>query len=303
MDDIQKWFLEHGGEERADASLRDLVSDLGSDDYALSSEGFRSFRSRVQKERRHGRARLAERIAAALLLPVVALSLFLALRRPAPMEWAEVYTRAGETRLVELPDGSTLRLSPLSRLVFPESFKGKVRKVFLEGEAYADIRHNAKKPLEIHSGDILVTVYGTEFNFSSYQNDAESELALVDGSVRMQISGPGSGHTIEMRPGEMVRYSRSTGSLERQRFSSGTYRDNERREGLQFTNRRLDDIVRCLERRFNVRIVIEDKIIAEERFYASFINGEDLQTILSSLNTQNYMDIHQKGDLIVLSLK
>ena len=263
MDDIQKWFLEHGGEERADASLRDLVSDLGSDDYALSSEGFRSFRSRVQKERRHGRARLAERIAAALLLPVVALSLFLALRRLAPVEWAEVYTRAG----------------------------------------YADIRHNAKKPLEIHSGDILVTVYGTEFNFSSYQNDAESELALVDGSVRMQISGPGSGHTIEMRPGEMVRYSRSTGSLERQRFSSGTYRDNERREGLQFTNRRLDDIVRCLERRFNVRIVIEDKKIAEERFYASFINGEDLQTILSSLNTQNYMDIHQKGDLIVLSLK
>ena len=307
MDELQKWFLENGSGSDADASMKKLLEDFGSDDYALSTEGYDRFRDAVNAERsktaRRKIFRIVERVASALLLPVAIASLVLLTRKQEPVAWNEVYTLSGQTRIVSLPDGSTLRLAPQSRLVYPSSFEGGVRKVFLQGEAYADITHNEKTPFEICSEDVTVTVFGTEFNFSSYLSDAECELALVDGSVEMRIDSPASGHTIRMKTGDMVRYDRSSGSVERQRFSADSYLQNVKRDGIQFTNRRMEDIVRALERRFGTQIVIEDEAIKQERFYASFINGEDLLSILSSLNTQNYMKIRRKGDIIYLSLK
>ncbi len=307
MDELQKWFLENGSGSDADASMKKLLEDFGSDDYALSSEGYDRFMNTVNAERdmtaRRRVSRIVEHTVAALLLLVSVVSLALLMRKKEPVAWNEVYTLSGQTRNVSLPDGSTLRLAPQSRLVYPSSFEGGVRKVFLQGEAYADITHNEKVPFEICSEDVTVTVLGTEFNFSSYLSDSECELALVDGSVEMRIDSPASGHTIRMKTGDMVRYDRSSGSVERQRFSADSYLQNVKRDGIQFTNRRMEDIVRALERRFGTQIVIEDEAIKQERFYASFINGEDLLSILSSLNTQNYMKIRRKGDIIYLSLK
>jgi len=307
MDNFQKWFLEKGSEEGSDASIRELVDSFGSDDFALSSEGFERFREKIGPERRamfRRRAfRILERAAAILLLPVALLSVFLLTRKGEPVQWAEVYTQSGQTSTVTLPDGSTLRLSPQSRLVYPLSFEEGMRKVFLQGEAYADIVHMEDHPFEICSGEVTVSVLGTEFNFSSYVADSECELALVDGSVRMTIDGKDADHTIQMKTGEIVRYDRESGNVDRQRFSVDTYLANDRRDGLQFPNRKMGDIAHSLERKFGSKIVIEDNAIAEERFFASFINGEDLPSILQTLNTQNHMRITNKGNTYYLSLK
>lgn len=307
MDDLQKWFLEHADDASADKSFQKLVDEFGTDDYPLAAEGYARFSKAVEEELRHSRPRrvlrILEHIAAVLLLPVCILGAILLTRKSESVEWAEAYTHEGETRTVSLPDGSTLRLAPDTRLVYPSVFKDGVRKVFLNGEVYADIEHMDKIPFEIHSEDITVTVLGTEFNFSSYPDDTESELALVDGSVEMTISDKRGGHTLRMKTGDLVRYNRESGSLDRQRFSPGNYSENVLNGDLQFTNRRMDDIVRCLERRFGVRIIIDDERIAGERFYASFINGEDLPSILQALNTQNYMKIKRNKDIITLSMK
>ena len=74
-------------------------------------------------------------------------------------------------------------------------------------------------------------------------------------------------------------------------------------DGLQFPGRRLDDIARSLERKFGSSIIIEDASLADERFYASFINGEGLNEILSSLNIQNHMNIKKKENVYYLSNK
>ncbi len=307
MDEVQKWFLENCSGDGADASMKKLLEDFSSDDYALSSEGYDRFLITVNAERRKSdrrrTLRIVEHTVTAVLLFVGIVSLVLLSHGKEPVEWKEVYTLSGQTRTVSLSDGSSLRLAPQSRLVYPSSFEGNVRKVFLQGEAYADITHNEKMPFEICSEDVTVTVLGTEFNFSSYLSDSECEVALVDGRVEIQIDSPVSDHVIQMKTGDMVRYDRSSGSVERQHFSADSYLQNVRRDGIQFTNRRMEDIVRALERRFGTQIVIEDEAIKEERFYASFINGEDLLSILNSLNTQNYMQIRRKGDIIYLSLK
>lgn len=292
MDELQKWFIEH-------------ASDDTQDDYLLSSEGFERFNAQVRQEYPWQRRcmHIVQRVAAILLIPVAVATVYFASRKPAQVQWNEVYTQSGQTRNVSLADGSVIRLAPESRLTYPSSFGSDLRRVFLEGEAYASITHNDKCPFEIQSNDVTVRVLGTEFNFSSYSSDAECELALVDGSVEMNIEGANGNHKIQMKTGDMVRYDKETGSLDNLRFSPDAFLANARKGGLQFSNRKMEDIARCLERQFGARIIIEDDAIAEERYFASFINGEDLPSILRSLNTQNHMNINKKGDIYYLSLK
>lgn len=305
MDEIQKWFLENAPTGAPDNSWEALASEICEDEYALSAEGFKQFQSQVRKENPWWRRalRTAERIAAILMVPVAVTAVILALRKPEQVQWSEVYTQAGQTRSVTLPDGSLIRLAPESQVMYPSSFSKDSRKIFLRGEAYADITHMDSCPFEICSEDITITVYGTEFNFSSYPSDAECELALVDGSVEMKINGKSSNHAIKMKSGDMVRYERRTGSVEKQRFSTDTFLANSQRGGLQFSNRKMEDIARCLERKFDTRIIIEDAAIAQERYFASFINGEDLPAILQSLNTQNHIKITRKDNIYYLTRK
>ena len=305
MDELQKWFLEHGMDESIDASWEEMISDFGGDDYALSSEGFRRFKKQIRKENPWWRKtlRATERIAAILLLPLAVSASLLLLRKPDPVRWSEVYTRSGETRSLTLPDGSLIRMAPETRILYPSVFDKKQREIYLQGEAYADIVHMETCPFEIHSDEITVRVLGTEFNFSAYSADSECELALVDGSVEMLVAGTDINHSVRMKTGDMVRYDRVTGSVDKQRFSADTYLANAQRGGLQFSNRKMKDIAHCLERKFGAEIIIEDASIGEERFFASFINGEDLPSILESFNTQDHMKIVCKGNRFYLSLK
>ncbi|MCR4843632.1 MAG: FecR family protein [Bacteroidales bacterium] len=305
MNELQKWFLEHGMDESMDASWQEKLSDFGGDDYALSSEGFRRFKKQIKKENPLWRRtlRTVERVAAILILPLAAATALLLFREPEPVRWTEVCTHSGETRSIELPDGSRIRLAPASRVLYPSAFEKGGREIYMQGEAYADITHMEECPFEIHADDITVRVLGTEFNFSAYPEDAECELALVNGSVEMQIAGKDIEHNVRMKTGDMVRYDRKTGGVDKQSFSAETYLANANRNGLQFSNRKMVDIVRCLERKFGVQIVIEDAALAEERFFASFINNEDLPTILDAFNFQNHMKVIRKGDQYYLSLK
>ncbi len=305
MDEVQKWFLEHASDESLDQSWENMVSGMGSDDYALSSEGFKEFRKRIARENPWWKRalRVTERVAAILLVPLVVTTALLLFKKPSHVQWNEVYTHSGETCPITLPDGSSITLSPESHILYPSSFSKDHREIYMQGEVYADIVHMEKCPFEIHADDITVKVLGTEFNFSSYSSDAECELALVNGAVEMNIEGAESTrHSVSLKTGEMVRYTRENGSIEKLRFSPESYLANAKRGGLQFSNRKMEDIARCLERRFGEKIVIEDQSIAQERFFASFINGEDLPTILDALNVQDNVKIEKKGKTYFLSL-
>lgn len=296
MDEHIKWFLENDADD-------EMLKELDLYDLSLSEEGFKQFQEKVGVSRRpcHGFLRVVERIAVVLLVPLAVTVAFLAFKKPIQPQWNEVYTQSCQTRTVTLPDGSIIKLAPQSRMVYPSAFNRERRQVFMEGEAYADIAHIDGCPFEIHSQDITVRVFGTEFNFSSYQSDSECELALVDGSVEMVIDGRNSNHILQMKTGDMVCYDRSKGDVSKRRFSPDAYIANFRKDGLQFSNRKMEDIAHCLERKFGAKIIIEDSALAQERFYASFINGEDLPSILQSLNTQNRMRIVRKGDNYYLS--
>ena len=300
--EMADWLLAHCDSPELDDMMLELLENTEYFDPVISSHGYSQFRSKVKdyerscrKERWHKAFRGVEHFAAFLLLPF-SITMFLLGKNVSDFEWIEASTSAGQKLEVMLPDGSEMSLGPSSKLIYPSSFSGRHRKVFVMGSVYADIETDSRHPFVVSCNELDVIVHGTEFQLNSYGSDSEVEVALVEGAV--ELHNKLDHREVKMRPGDIVCYDKATGNFIRKNFAAGYYRDILEKGGFHFVNQRFGDIASCLERHFAVTINIDDSAIAEERYFASFINNESVDEILNVLNAQNYMKIVRKGKII-----
>ena len=301
--EIQDWLLRNCDSPEFDEMLLGLLEEAEYFDPEMSSQGYSHFKSMIKEYDRSNRwkhtckvLRKLEHVAVVLLLPIMALMFYLGGRRAMDIEWIEANTSIGQKLDVILPDGSSMTLGPSTKLIYPSAFVGNQRKVFVIGSVYADIESNPDEPFVVSAGDLDVVVYGTEFQLNSYEAESEVEVALVEGSLHL-LNRADHRETV-MRPGDIVCYDKLTGNFIRKNFAAGYYKDILDKGGFQFVNQRLGDIASCLERHFAVTIHIDDTSIAEERYFASFINDESVDEILNVLNAQNFMKITRNGRII-----
>lgn len=162
------------------------------------------------------RSRIAawsQRIAAILIVPLLcAVCLLYATRQP-EVEWFEKQVPYGEIASLTLPDGTHLHLNSGSRITYPSAFTGKERRIFVDGEIFADVAKDPHKPFIIRSGDVGIRVLGTKFNFKSYTNTDCIELLLVDGAVQFDIDTDTRKQQLRMEPGDLVLYDRVSNDI------------------------------------------------------------------------------------------
>jgi transmembrane sensor len=105
-----------------------------------------------------------------------------------PVAINSIVTKYGNKSKVNLPDGSHVWLNAGSRLDYASTdFNSKGREVYLSGEAYFDIVHNASRPFIVRSGNMQVKVLGTAFNIKAYPEEDNMETSLIKGSVEITI--------------------------------------------------------------------------------------------------------------------
>ena len=122
--------------------------------------------SRIERKesmvRRANLASLFLRVAAVIVVCVaVVAAVKVMVARTPNVEWNEVSTQRGENRIVELADGSVIYLAPSSRLIYPNEFTDNVRRVYLSGEAYADIAKDEMHRFIVSAEQVDVIVHGT----------------------------------------------------------------------------------------------------------------------------------------------
>ena len=83
-----------------------------------------------------------------------------------------------------LADGSRIWVNSGSVLRFPSHFDEKQRLIEAEGEIYIEVV-KAKIPFLVKTDKFTVNVLGTKFNISSYTDEEESTVVLVEGSVNV----------------------------------------------------------------------------------------------------------------------
>jgi len=145
-----------------------------------------------------GQRWLPKACAAAVVLMTIGL---LAAQTPWLDRWrADYATGTGETRRIELADGSRLQLNTDSAVqIHLSSGRRQVR--LLRGEAWFEVTRDPTRPFVVESGTGTVTVVGTQFSVA--QHNARTQVQVAQGKVAVSA---GDGAPVYLEPGRAVEY-------------------------------------------------------------------------------------------------
>ena len=180
----------------------------------------------------------------------------------------------GKTFNINLSDGTNIYLNSGTSIKFPVSFKkGFDREVFLSGEAYFNVQTNNTSRFVVKSNLSSVIVFGTRFNFKDYPEDSFSEIILTEGSLGVKKSDNAKeDKLVIIKPGERAKVSFETNEIIRSRVNTNIY--TSWIEGrVVFRNENLENMIRKLERIYNV-IIINNNSEIKERFFSATILSE-----------------------------
>ncbi|HEX6431833.1 MAG TPA: FecR domain-containing protein [Niastella sp.] len=154
---------------------------------------------------------------------------------------------------VMLADGSMVWLNTASSLKYPTAFTGKERTVELTGEAYFDIKHDAGRPFAVRTKNITVNVLGTGFNVSAYEDDEQSNVVLVKGSVALQAKGSSGMLQKQLVPGNMASFHAGAERIAVTKVNTDEY-ISWKQGYLIFRQTPLEQIVKRVSRYYDVTI-------------------------------------------------
>ncbi len=218
------------------------------------------------------------RAAASILLCAFGAALFWAVDRHTEVGgvFSEVVSPYGHKTMVMLPDSSVVWLNGDSKLRYKTDFS-KERRVELKGEALFEVHKNPGKVFSVQSNTIRVEVFGTKFNFRSYENDEEVEVALLEGSVGIY---KGNKFLKEMSPGEVATYLPQRNKLQYSRNDDLGQITSWQSDELVIDNMTAREIFKYLERWYGVQIGYDGRLNLEQKL--SFkVKTESLSELLS----------------------
>lgn len=121
-----------------------------------------------------------------------------------PDRWrADYATDTGESRSIQLEDGSRIQLNTDSALQV-ELTQGERRVRLLRGEAWFEVTHDTARPFLVLAGEGWVRVVGTQFSVAR-AND-QTRVQLAQGKVQVQA---GKGPNVFLQPGQALEYTAS----------------------------------------------------------------------------------------------
>lgn len=113
---------------------------------------------------------------------------------------ADYATGTGESRTIELADGSHLQLNTDSAVQIRMS-AGERQIRLLRGEGFFDVTKDPTRPFVVQSGDGWVKVVGTQFGVA--RRDAQTRVQVAQGKVEVSA---GKGAPVYLEPGRAVEY-------------------------------------------------------------------------------------------------
>ena len=240
------------------------------------------------------------RVAAVVILGLIGYAALDMLREEIQDESALVVkeTPRGQKSKIQLPDGTIAWLNAESKLQYPEIFDDSVRKIYLEGEAFFDVKHDKSRPFVIDMNGGRIKVLGTSFNVRVYPGEQGIETTVLTGKVAFQSEDDASSYIL---PGEQVIYHKLDKVLIKQPIDTGKIVAWTRGE-LIFRDESLKDVARELERWFDIKMNVRNKKLLKCRITANF-NNKSLEEILKNITEILPIDYELKDNQVALTGK
>jgi ferric-dicitrate binding protein FerR (iron transport regulator) len=185
--------------------------------------------------------------------------------------------RKGEYNVI-LSDSTRVWLNSESHLWFPSRFTGDERRVRLEGEAYFEVRADARHPFIIEANNTTVRVLGTSFNVRAYPDETRIVTTLQTGSVRLSLGE----RQLVLHPDEQGLVDLATREMKKRPVEARLY--TSWKEGrFIFEGESLEEIMNTLRRWYDVNIFFDNEAARKATFNGNIERYEDFYKIIELL--------------------
>ena len=206
-EELQKWIIEGNQKTELTQLMEKHWQKISANNANVSDEKIDKIYKRIlekldQEEiqtRKKARVihwgRLFQKVAAILILPLLATTFYLYIQQN-PLVNFQSNSGSGVIQTVEvapgvrshfyLPDSTEVWLNSQSKLKFSTNMVNeKTRTLKLEGQAYFNVQKDRRHPFIIETDKLNVKVVGTSFDLSAYANDNFVATTLEEGNVEI----------------------------------------------------------------------------------------------------------------------
>ncbi len=238
--------------------------------------------------------------AASILLIVVATFTYQHLKSPRQVDPQEKtinyitkHSELGEQLRITLPDASVVQLNAGSSIRFPEKFDTDKRQITLSGEAFFEVTKDPTRAFEVKTDNVTTTVLGTSFNIKSFEQE-QATITVATGKVKIETENGNSTDKLLLLPDQQAVYNKKENHFKMEEvdsrhyfaWTSGT---------IRFNNDPLEEVVKILERWYNVKIQLDKHVEKSMRIQGSYTDKK-LYTILDGLEYIYNLDCHYTHD-------
>ncbi len=184
-------------------------------------------------------------------------------------KWIKIINDDNGTKPVSLPDGSTVRLSPKSKLSYPAVFVKAEREVLLNGEAFFEVTKNPRSPFKVYTSDIVTTVLGTSFTVKAFDGDKDVRVVVKTGKVtvatntaRDETRDPEKNQLV-LLPNQQVVYHRDEQKMKRSLIGNPSPVGQPDTANLVFENAPVARVFESLQKQYEVQIIYDADLLAD----------------------------------------
>lgn len=166
----------------------------------------------------------------------------------------------GKNISLVLSDGTKVWVHSGSRIVYPPVFRGKIREVYLYGEAYFEVTSNAEKPFIVKTEHFNTRVYGTRFAVQAYANENLYATILLEGAVRLSNRKSILSREVLLEPGQRGTISGGNNTFEVKQVDHAENYISWVYGHLNFYKENVDQVLGRVARFYNIRIELPESI-------------------------------------------
>lgn len=198
---------------------------------------------------------------------------------------------AGEC-FITLDDGTRVWVNSESKLKYPVKFVGENREVFLEGEAYFEVR-KAGKPFIVNTSMGNVNVLGTVFDVKAYREEKAVYTTLISGKVSFQGQ-----QAVVLEPGEQA-VAFADGKVEKRVVDVTEFVGW--KEGVYvFKKQTLESIMTDLARWYDINVFYQTPGLKEVAFTGNLKRYDNINTFMEILQRTGDVKYRISGNTIIL---
>lgn len=200
---------------------------------------------------------------------------------------------------LRLADGTTIWLNCGTEIHYPVKFGKQERRVYLDGEAYFEVKKAAEWPFIVETERMHVQVTGTRFNVKSYRSEEIVHTTLVSGSVNINTPDEDE-QIVRLLPTQQFCLDKRTGQVVVSEVDTRLYTDWT--EGMfVFRKQRLEEVMNTLSRWYGIEVFYIGSTVKDLRVSANLGRYEHIDAILRIIGAMDKVNAERKGNVVTIS--